>query len=74
MNHLLDARLAAEIRRFALRFTCEACAHADGDACSLGYPNDAHRRTEALDDALAAPPSEVVAPVTLTFCKEFELR
>lgn len=76
MNHVLDARVAAEIRAFELRFTCDACAHLDasrgGEACSLGYPNDAHRRTGELDRALREGPSD--GRVHLTFCKEFELR
>lgn len=77
MNHVLDARVAAEIRAFALRFTCDACAHLDAsqggvDACSLGYPNDAHRRTEELERALLEGPGD--GRVHLTFCKEFELR
>lgn len=77
MNHGLDARLAGEIRAFALRFTCDACAHVRADgACSLGYPNDDHRRTEALDDAIAHAVEEGgghTAARRVTFCKEFEL-
>lgn len=71
MNHGLDARLAGEIRAFALRFTCDACAHVRADgACSLGYPNDDHRRTDALDTAIDGGGD---ATRRLTFCKEFEL-
>jgi hypothetical protein len=72
VNHLLDERVAGEIRRFSLRFTCDACAHADGDDCSLGYPTEPHRRTDALDRVLAFGPEESDR-VVLTFCKEFEL-
>jgi hypothetical protein len=76
VNHVLDARVAAQIRAFDLRFTCDACAHAvpcEGgrEACSLGYPNDAHLRTDEVDRALQDPGGN---RVHLTFCKEFELQ
>lgn len=71
MRHALDARVASEIRAFSLRFTCEACAHASPDhRCSLGYPNDEHRSTRVLEQAIEAGGGE---GIHLTFCKEFEL-
>jgi len=60
---LIDPTLREEARRFALRFTCDDCAHfaAERRACAHGYPNGAH-----LEVDLAAEES-------LEFCKEFEL-
>jgi hypothetical protein len=51
-------------RRFALRFTCEACAHFERDAqgCSFGFPDTDHR-----DARYRGGPADVV------FCKAFEL-
>lgn len=50
-------------RALRLRFTCEHCAHFDGDACIYGFPTDEHREQRYLNDS-AAP---------LVFCKDFEL-
>jgi hypothetical protein len=54
--------------RFALRFTCEDCAHAlpqggEGEPihCAHGWPTDEHRLRS------------VVGSQAVTFCKEFEL-
>jgi hypothetical protein len=58
---LVDARLIDEAERFALRFSCEDCAHFAGESCVHGYPTTLHRR------ALLRPGS------VLSFCKEFEL-
>lgn len=59
----LDDRTDAELVRFALRFACEDCVHfeAASGACSLGYPNEAHR-----DGAHRGSRR-------LVFCKEFEI-
>lgn len=64
MIHRVDDRLRDEARRFRLAFACGDCASfdPDGDRCSLGYPNEAHR------DAGLDGRAEVV------FCKTFELR
>jgi hypothetical protein len=70
MKHLLDARVAQQIRDFSLRFTCDACAHARADeSCSLEYPNDEHRLTPALSLAI----DRGTGGESLVFCKEFEL-
>ncbi len=59
----VDPLLVAQVERFALRFTCESCAHFDGDrqACANGYPTDPHHR----------PALRVGGEIC--FCKEFEL-
>lgn len=59
----VDDRLRREVRAFRLRFACSACEHhdADADACSLGYPNEAHRSADLLGVR------------SLAFCKGFEL-
>ncbi len=63
MIHVVDERMASEMKRFALVYTCERCAQFDPDSgrCSFGYPNEAHRER----------PVEVGAE--LVFCKQFEL-
>jgi len=60
---LIDARLRSEAKRFALRYTCEDCAHfvAERGACANGYPTRAHLGVE------------LEAADSLEFCKEFEL-
>jgi hypothetical protein len=59
-----DARFREERERFALRFTCEHCAHFDPDRerCAHGYPTAEHRLARYDDET---------APVV--FCKEWEL-
>ncbi|HSQ65795.1 MAG TPA: hypothetical protein VLM85_21385 [Polyangiaceae bacterium] len=56
-------RLLVEASRFALRYTCDDCAHFDEQlaACGHGYPTTPHRAAR-LPQA-----GEIV------FCKEFEL-
>jgi len=51
-----------ERERFALRFSCEDCAHFDAasERCRHEWPNESHR--------LEPTPAEL-----LDFCKEFEL-
>lgn len=57
-----DEAFERQAARFALRATCEACAHfvEERGACAHGYPNHAHR------DAARGEGRFV-------FCKEFEL-
>jgi hypothetical protein len=59
----VDDGLRSEARRFALRFTCEVCAHFDpeADRCSHEYPHAPHRSVD---------PERVSV---LSFCKLFEL-
>jgi|APDOM4702015191_1054821.scaffolds.fasta_scaffold1322225_1 hypothetical protein len=59
----VDEDFRSEASRFALRFTCEVCAHFDPerDRCSHEYPNAPHRLVDA----------ERVS--VLSFCKLFEL-
>jgi hypothetical protein len=58
----VDERLRAEAKRYRLQFTCEACAHFDGnEACSHGYPTQPHRAINLAESS------------QLEFCKEFEL-
>lgn len=56
-------RLEHQAGDFALRATCETCAHfvVERGACAHEYPNHEHR------DAARATR-------TFVFCKEFELR
>jgi len=63
MKSPLDARLRGEARRFALRFSCEDCAHFDvrRQACVHGYPEGPRQMQ------LHGGSDELV------FCKEFEL-
>jgi hypothetical protein len=63
MKSPVDDRLRREVRLYALRFTCDACAAFDPDEarCAYGYPTEPHR-TADLDKS-----SEVV------FCKAFEI-
>ncbi len=67
----LDALLRREVEAFALRFTCEACAHFDPESsptseppgrCSLGFPHAPHTT------ATYRGPAE-----GYLFCKAFEL-
>jgi hypothetical protein len=58
----VDERVRQEVARFAFRFACEDCAHAqeeDGLRCSLGYP--------------AGPRRTALRETHLEFCKAFEL-
>jgi hypothetical protein len=50
---------------YALRFTCEHCSYfaVDGERCTHGYPNAAHRLARYGD----------AAEGELVFCKDFEL-
>ena len=52
--------------RFALRFTCEHCAHYDetSGACAHGFPNRVH----CLSHYTGTP-----RPETIVFCKDFDL-
>ncbi len=63
MLSLVDDRFRQEARRFALRFTCEVCAHFDPEQgrCSDGYPAEQHWHID---------PERVTE---LRFCKLFEL-
>jgi hypothetical protein len=63
MRTLIDAQLRDEAQRFALKFTCEDCAHfaTEARACAHGYPTHAHLAVDLEVDA------------SLEFCKEFEL-
>ena len=63
MRTLVDQELRSEAARFALRFTCEHCAHFEpgAGACAHGYPTEAHRALE------------LARLTSLEFCKEFEL-
>ncbi len=58
-------RFAKEVAHVDLKLCCEDCAYfsARTDACSHGWPTAPHRLV-ALQ----------LAPETVTFCKEFELR
>ncbi|MEW5851167.1 MAG: hypothetical protein AB2A00_20435 [Myxococcota bacterium] len=62
----MDERLRVEREQFALKATCDHCAHFDDDAgaCSLTYPTEPHRQStfETLKDG---------DPVL--FCKTFEV-
>ena len=62
MKSPLDPRLEDEMRRFALRWSCDDCAHfaPEEDRCAHGYPTAPHR-------------ASTVAGSHLIFCKEFEL-
>lgn len=59
----VDHQFRTEARQYALRFTCDWCAHFDPDhaCCSHGYP---------IDDHWAMDPERVTE---LRFCKLFEL-
>jgi hypothetical protein len=63
-----SARFDEEVARFALRFTCEDCAHFDArrEACRHFWPTEAHRM-----ERYQAPRREGDEVV---FCKEFEVR
>jgi hypothetical protein len=62
MVTVVDARLREEAERFALRFSCEDCAHQERNGeCSLGFPPEPR-----TSEALRRQPS-------LRFCKTFEL-
>lgn len=64
MVHEIDEQLRLEARRYKLAFACPDCAQfdAEADACSLGYPADAHKSPDLEGRS------------TLIFCKTFELR
>lgn len=59
----VDPRLQAEARTFALRFTCEDCAHFDPELarCGNGFPTAPHREID------------LQVQRELEFCKGFEL-
>jgi redox-sensitive bicupin YhaK (pirin superfamily) len=59
----VDLRLRDEALRFALRFSCESCAHFAPEtlACGNGFPTHPHRGVDL---------SRVQS---LEFCKAFEL-
>jgi hypothetical protein len=59
----VDDRFRQEARRFALRFTCDACVHFDPDrtACAHEYPAEEHHRID------------LERVTELSFCKLFEL-
>lgn len=63
MIHRVDDLLRDEVRRYRLVFLCTDCSQFDPDGvrCSLGYPNEMHRRCD-LD-----------AQDEVIFCKNFEL-
>lgn len=63
MKSPIDARFLGEARTFALRYTCESCAHFDPERarCANGYPIEPHRARELRDGE------------SWLFCKEFEL-
>jgi hypothetical protein len=67
MRTPVDARLATEASRFALRFACEDCVHFAPErerTCAHGWP--LRLRRSALDLAPSAGGA-------VDFCKEFEL-
>ena len=66
MRLFVDDRYLQDRARFALRATCDHCAHFDPDAerCSLDYPTAPHR--EALHQGLRDGD-------VLMFCKTFEV-
>jgi hypothetical protein len=59
----VDERFRDEVGAFALRYTCESCAHydAEGQRCGNGYPTEPHRARD------------LKAARELLFCKQFEL-
>jgi hypothetical protein len=63
MRTLVDDALRADALRFALRYSCEHCAHLDvvTGRCAEGFPNDEHRVRKIEQDG------------SLEFCKSFEL-
>ncbi len=63
MRTVVDDRFREEASHFALRFTCDVCAHFDPDqgGCSDGYPVEQHWHID---------PERVTE---LSFCKLFEL-
>jgi len=64
VKHPLTDALGQELERFAARFGCERCVHADEEAsfrCSLEYPNDEHLERNLGERKV------------VVFCKEFEL-
>jgi hypothetical protein len=68
MRTAVDERLREESERFAFRFTCEHCAHWEGDArCSLGYPSEPHRLIDLRSLV------ELGSKRSIEFCKAFEL-
>lgn len=75
MRTKVDEPFVREARRFALRFTCDDCAHfdPDGERCSLLF--DATPRRDAFLDAAgeAGATCPGVGERTLELCKTFEL-
>ena len=63
MIHTTTTHLLDEAARVHLRFACEDCAHhvEERQRCSLGYPNEVHRREAPTETG------------KFVFCKEFEL-
>lgn len=60
MRTRVDLRFLVEAKEFSLRFTCDDCAHFDGERCAHGYPEGERRdRSVREGDEIA-------------FCKEFE--
>lgn len=59
----VDERLRSEAERYALRFTCETCAHFDPEQqrCGNGYPVEPHVGIQ------------LASTNELAFCKEYEL-
>ncbi|HEX2732503.1 MAG TPA: hypothetical protein VHM70_12910 [Polyangiaceae bacterium] len=63
MRQIADQEFHEQCRTFALRATCDSCAHFDPEAevCGEGYPSDEHRHLPvAVGDVMC-------------FCKMFEL-
>lgn len=60
---MVDDQLRQEASRYALCFTCDACAHFAPErlACGNGYPTEPHRLVDLARDS------------ELLFCKDFEL-
>ena len=63
MRTRIDAQLVRQVVEYRLRYCCESCGHFDdiASSCSLGYPEQPHRRRELAIDR------------ELVFCKEFDL-
>lgn len=63
MKSRVDDRLRRETIRFALRFTCNSCAHyaPESRTCAHGFPTEPHRDVDLSQKR------------ELEFCKLFEL-
>ncbi|MGZ3416603.1 MAG: hypothetical protein ACXVEF_24950 [Polyangiales bacterium] len=59
MKTRVTLQLLEEARRWELRFTCDECAHFQGDRCAHGWPEGERSRTLREGE-------------TIAFCKEFE--